>query len=277
MTINCRGQLLNLSSPTVMGIINLTPDSFFDGGRLGDEEKVLAQVETMLNQGAGIIDIGGMSSRPGAELISAEEELDRILAHVKNIVAKFPKAILSIDTIHAKVADECLQAGAHLINDISAGRYDANMLAVVAKHQAPFVLMHMQGLPSTMQQNPHYENVVNELLDFFAGRISVCREAGITDLILDCGFGFGKTLEHNYTLLRNLPLFSTFRLPMLVGVSRKGMITKTLNIKPEDALNGTTVLNTIALLNGANILRVHDVQEAKEVVDLVTKMKGGVL
>lgn len=277
MTINCRGQLLNLSSPTVMGIINLTPDSFFDGGRLGDEEKVLAQVETMLNQGAGIIDIGGMSSRPGAELISAEEELDRILAHVKNIVAKFPKAILSIDTIHAKVADECLQAGAHLINDISAGRYDANMLAVVAKHQAPFVLMHMQGMPSTMQQNPHYENVVNELLDFFAGRISVCREAGITDLILDCGFGFGKTLEHNYTLLRNLPLFSTFRLPMLVGVSRKGMITKTLNIKPEDALNGTTVLNTIALLNGANILRVHDVQEAKEVVDLVTKMKGGVL
>jgi dihydropteroate synthase len=209
-----------------------------------------------------------MSSRPGAEIISEEKELERVLLHVQNILKHFPNAIISIDTIHASVAEECIKAGAHIINDITAGRFDSNMIGVVAKHKVPFVIMHMQGMPNTMQQNPQYENVVNEVMDFFAERISVCRNAGITDLILDTGFGFGKTIEHNYTLLRNLKQFSTFNLPLLTGVSRKGMITKLLNIKPEDALNGTTVLNTIALMNGTSVLRVHDVKEAKQAVKL---------
>lgn len=271
MTINCRGKLLDFSTPKVMGILNLTPDSFFDGGQLTGEAAVLKHVEKMLNEGANIVDVGGMSSRPGAKIISEEEEITRVLPQVQNVVKNFPNAIISIDTIRASVADECLKAGAHIINDISAGRFDANMLPVVAKYKAPFVIMHMQGMPDTMQQNPQYENVVNELLDFFAERIKACRSAGIIDTILDPGFGFGKTLEHNYTLLRNLQLFSTFNCPVLAGVSRKGMITKLLNIKAEDALNGTSVLNTIALINGASILRVHDVKEAKEAVKLVSK------
>lgn len=272
MTLNCRGKIIDLSTPVVMGILNLTPNSFFDGGKFTNEESVLKQVEKLFREGATIIDVGGMSSKPGAEIISEEEELKRVLKPVERILEKFPETTVSIDTIHARVADECLQRGAHIINDISAGRFDANMIAMVAKYRVPFVLMHMQGMPSDMQKNPSYENVTTELLDFFAERIKVCRDSGINDLILDVGFGFGKTTEHNFTMLRNLKLFNTFNLPVLAGVSRKGMIYKTLGIKAEDALNGTTVLNTIALLNGANILRVHDAKEAREAIELVWQL-----
>lgn len=268
MTINCRGQLLEFSAPKVMGILNVTPDSFFDGGKFISEKEALHRAEKMLREGASILDIGGMSSRPGAEIISEEEELKRVIPHIKNIVHAFPQAIISVDTIRAKVAHESLAAGAHIINDISAGKFDAEMIAVVAKLHAPFIIMHMQGLPNEMQKQPHYENVVTEVLDFFAERIAVCRNAGIIDLILDVGFGFGKTVEHNYTLLRNLKYFAQLNLPLLAGVSRKSMICKPLNIIPENALNGTTAANIIALMNGANILRVHDVKEAIEVVKI---------
>ena len=274
MTINCRGQLLDFSTPKVMGILNITPDSFYDGGKLTSEEEVLAQAERMLNEGADILDIGGMSSRPGAEIITEEEELKRVLPHVQNIINKFPEAILSIDTIRAKVADECLKASAHIINDISSGRFDEAMLTTVAKHKSPYIIMHMQGLPNNMQQNPQYQNITTEVLDFFAERIAACRNAGISDVILDVGFGFGKTIEHNYTLLRNLKYFANLNLPILTGVSRKGMIYKTLGVNAEQALNGTTVANTIALMNGTNLLRVHDVKEAKEAVKILAAYKG---
>jgi len=273
MTINCRGKLLDLSVPKVMGILNVTPDSFFDGGRYTGGDAVLEQAEKMLNEGADILDIGGMSSRPGAQIISEEEELKRVLPHIKNLVNRFSEAVISVDSIRAKVADECLQVGAHIINDISAARFDNAMISVVAKHKVPFVLMHMQGMPDTMQQNPHYENVTTEVMDFFAKRIATCRAAGIIDLILDPGFGFGKTIMHNYTLLRNLSYFKNLNLPVLAGLSRKGMIYKPLGIGVEEALNGTTTANTIALMNGANILRVHDVKETKEAVKLVQMLK----
>jgi len=252
-----------------MGILNVTPDSFYDGGQLTDENTVLAQAEKMLEEGADILDLGGMSSRPGAEIITVEEELRRVLPQVTNILKRFPRAIISIDTIRAHVADECLKAGAHIINDISGGTFDAAMLPVVAGHKVPYIIMHMQGLPNSMQQNPVYENVTTEVMDFFAARIAACTKAGITDLILDPGFGFGKTLEQNYTLLRNLPYFANLNLPLLAGVSRKSMICKVLKVDPVNALNGTTSANTIALLNGASLLRVHDVKEAVEAVKIV--------
>jgi dihydropteroate synthase len=269
MTINCKGQLLDLSIPKVMGIINVTPDSFFDGGKLTNTDLVLQHAERMLNEGADILDIGGMSSRPGAEIISAEEELKRVIAPLKSLVEHFPKAIISVDTIHAKVAEESLGIGAHIINDISAGRFDEGMLGVVSKHRAPFIIMHMKGLPSDMQREPHYENVTTEVMDFFAERIEACSKAGINDTILDPGFGFGKSIAHNYTLLRNLSYFAQLNLPLVAGVSRKGMICKVLGVNPEDALNGTTIVNTIALMRGAHILRVHDVKEAKEAIKVV--------
>jgi dihydropteroate synthase len=269
MTINCKGQLLDLSVPKVMGIINVTPDSFFDGGKLTNTDAVLQHAERMLNEGADILDLGGMSSRPGAEIISAEEELKRVIAPLKSLVQHFPNAIISVDTIHAKVAEESLGIGAHIINDISAGRFDEGMLSVVSKHRAPFIIMHMKGLPSDMQREPHYENVTPEVMDFFAERIEACRKTGINDTILDPGFGFGKSIAHNYTLLRNLSYFAQLNLPVVVGVSRKGMICKVLGVNPEDALNGTTIVNTIALMKGAHILRVHDVKEAKQAIKVV--------
>jgi dihydropteroate synthase len=269
MTINCKGQLLDLSIPKVMGIINVTPDSFFDGGKLTNTDAVLQHAERMLTEGADILDIGGMSSRPGAEIISAEEELKRVIAPLKTLVQHFPKAIISVDTIHAKVAEESLQIGAHIINDISAGRFDEGMLSVVSKHRAPFIIMHMKGLPSDMQREPHYENVTTEVMDFFAERIEACSKAGINDTILDPGFGFGKSIAHNYTLLRNLSYFAQLNLPVVAGVSRKGMICKVLGVNPEDALNGTTIVNTIALMKGAHILRVHDVKEAEQAIKVV--------
>lgn len=273
MTINCRGRLLNLSTPIVMGILNVTPDSFFDGGRYTGLDALLAQAEKMLQDGAQILDIGGMSSRPGAEIIDEQEELKRVLPAVQLIAQKLPNAIISVDTIRAAVAAAVLDEGAHIINDIAAGRLDEAMLTTVAKARAPYILMHMQGLPNTMQQNPQYTNVTTEVANFFAERINACKQAGITDVVLDPGFGFGKTVEHNYTLLRNIGYFKTFNLPVLAGVSRKSMICKPLGVSPANALNGTTVANTIALLNGANILRVHDVKEANQAITIVETMK----
>lgn len=269
MTINCRGKLLDLSTPQVMGILNLTPDSFYDGGKFLSEDAALKEADKILLQGAAIIDIGGMSSRPGAELISTEEELKRVMPHLLNILRHFPEAILSIDTIHAEVAGEALKAGAHIINDISGGRFDERMLEVVAKHKAPIIIMHMPGTPDKMQQNPHYENVVTEVMDFFMQRIKAGTDAGITDVIIDPGFGFGKTVEHNYMLLRRLSYFAHLHVPLMAGLSRKSMICKVLKVNPDKALTGTIAANTIALLNGANLLRVHDVREAMETIKIV--------
>lgn len=274
MNLNVRGKLLDLSKPVVMGILNITPDSFYDGGSLADEKDVLNRVEKMLNEGAAIIDIGGMSSRPGAQIISEEEEWKRVVPNVMTIIKKFPQAILSIDTVNAKVAADSLDAGAHLINDISAGRLDAQMIPVVAKHKAPFIIMHMQGMPADMQKSPQYLNVTTEVMDFFAERINACRTAGILDLILDPGFGFGKTVAHNYTLLRNLKYFGQLNRPLLAGLSRKSMICKPLGVSPENALNGTTATNMIALINGAKILRVHDVKQAVECVKIYEQLNA---
>jgi dihydropteroate synthase len=273
MTINCRGQLVSLSTPQVMGILNLTPDSFFDGGKFNTVDNALHQTEKMLREGATFIDVGGMSSRPGAEIITEEEELKRVVPVVHQMVKRFPDVLISVDTLRARVAKETVEAGAAMVNDISAGRFQEAMLTTVAALRVPFIAMHMQGLPANMQQHPHYKNVVTEVTDFFAGRITACYAAGIKDVILDPGFGFGKTVQHNYTLLRNLSYFQHLNCPVLVGISRKSMITKVLNIKADEALNGTTALNTVALLNGAAILRVHDVKEAVEVVKLMEAYK----
>lgn len=274
MTINCGGQTINLSTPKVMGILNVTPDSFFDGGHYSGVDSALAQTEKMLNEGATFIDVGGMSSRPGADIISVEEELARVIPVVDAVTAKFPHVIVSIDTIRAAVARQAVEAGAAIVNDISAGRFDEAMLPTVAALKVPFITMHMQGLPATMQQNPQYENVVAEVLAFMQQRLAACHTAGISQVIIDPGFGFGKTVEHNYTLLRGLKEFQSLNSPILVGVSRKSMICKLLGVKPENALNGTTAVNTLALLNGAHILRVHDVKEAVEVVKVVESYTG---
>ncbi|MCW5908997.1 MAG: dihydropteroate synthase [Chitinophagales bacterium] len=276
MTLNCRGTLVDLSKPKVMGILNLTPDSFFDGGKYTGIDDALRQTEKMLREGADFIDVGGMSSRPGASIIDESEELKRVLLVLEAVIKQFPEVMLSIDTLRAKVARACVGAGAIMVNDISAGRFDNAMLATVAALKVPFVAMHMQGMPADMQQQPQYTNVLNEVMGFFAERVRACRAAGITDVILDPGFGFGKTIEHNYTLLRNLALFKELNCPLLVGLSRKSMICRVLNVPPAEGLNGTTALNTIALLNGANIIRVHDVKEAKEVVKLLETFSAGI-
>lgn len=274
-TINCKGKLLDLSVPKVMGILNVTPDSFYDGGRFTSEEKVLVQVEKMLNDGADIIDVGGMSSRPGAEIIKPEQELERVLPVVKLISNTYPESIVSIDTVNAKVAKECIEAGASIINDISAGLIDKSMFKTVAALKVPYILMHMQGLPENMQLNPKYENnIVLEIIDFFSNRIKELEALGITDIIIDPGFGFGKTIEHNYQILKQLNDFSIFDKPILAGLSRKSMIYKPLGISASEALNGTSVLNAFALQNSASILRVHDVKEAKETIKLLSYLNA---
>jgi len=273
MTINCRGKLIDLSSPKVMGILNITPDSFHDGGQYLSISDALSRTKQMLAEGADFIDIGGMSSRPGAEIISEEEELKRIMPVIKGIVENIPEAIISVDTLRANVAKEALQAGAHIINDISAGRFDEAMISTVAFFKAPYIMMHMQGLPANMQVAPKYNDIISEVYDFFWERIKNCRAAGIIDIIIDPGFGFGKNVEHNYTLLRNLNYFSNLQLPILAGVSRKSMICKVLGVNPDKALNGTTAVNMLALMNGAQILRVHDVKEAKEVIRIFEAYK----
>jgi dihydropteroate synthase len=271
-TINCKGKLLDLSTPKIMGILNVTPDSFFDGGRYNSVDNALFQVEKMLGEGADIIDVGGMSSRPGAEVISTEEELRRVIPIVEAIQQRFSDAILSIDTVKAEVAKQAIEAGGRLVNDISAGQFDAQLYETVARLNVPYFLMHMNGTPKTMQHNPEYDNVVTHVTDFFIREVGILRALGVKDIILDVGFGFGKTIEHNYQLLKKLQDFKIFDLPLLVGVSRKSMIYKFLDIEPESALNATSALHFLALQNGGNLLRVHDVKEAKEVIQLWQKI-----
>lgn len=274
MTINCRGQLIDLNTPKVMGILNITPDSFFDGGKYSEVDAILNQTEKMLAEGATFIDIGAYSSRPGAKHISESEELERMVPIVQTITQKFPEALLSIDTFRSNVAKACIKEGAHIINDISAGNMDPNLFATIAELQVPYIIMHMKGTPQTMQQNPTYENLITEVMQYFAEKIFELRKLGVNDIISDVGFGFGKTLDHNYELLANLELFKNLNVPTLVGVSRKSMIYKLFDSSAKEALNGTTAVNTVALMNGANILRVHDVKEAVEAVKIAQKIKS---
>ncbi len=270
--LNCKGKVLIINKPLVMGVINATPDSFFVDSRKNDVTEAIKLAERMIGEGATIIDIGGQTTKPGSERITDTEEMDRVLPVIEAITKTFPYTVLSIDTYYATVAKEAVYAGASMVNDISGGTMDENMIATVAQLNVPYILMHIQGTPKTMQENPTYNDLVPELLDYFIHQISICRKAGIKDIILDPGFGFGKTLEHNYHLLKNLNAFQIFDNPLLVGVSRKGMIYNPLNISPKEALNGTTVVNTIALQQGAKILRVHDVKEAKQAIDLIGLM-----
>jgi len=268
-TLNCKGKLLVAESPLVMGIINITPDSFYEGYLDKTIENILQLAGGMLADGADILDIGGQSTRPGSKRIEEEEELKRVLPVIEAIKKKYPDSILSIDTYHSKVAKEAVCAGASIVNDISAGTMDKNMIGTVASLQVPYIAMHIQGTPETMQESPQYGDVVKEVLDFFIRKIDECKQGGIHDIIIDPGFGFGKTKEHNFQLLKSLRVFEMLGKPVLAGLSRKGTIYKTLNITAAEALNGTTCLNTIALLNGAALLRVHDVKEAKQAILLL--------
>ena len=269
-TLNCKGRLLIIDSPIVMGIINVTPDSFYSGSRKSSVDAALQTAEQMLNEGATILDIGGQSTRPGSEQIALEEELKRTIPVIEAISKRFPQSFISIDTYHAPVAALAVEAGASIVNDISGGIMDTNMLATVAGLKVPFVCMHMKGTPQDMQKDPVYENVTREVLDYFIHQTERCRLAGIHDIIIDPGLGFGKTIAHNFTLLKGLQVFKMLQKPLLLGISRKSTIYKTLGITADDALNGTTVLNSIGLLNGANILRVHDVKEALETIKLIS-------
>ena len=278
-SINCKGKLVNLSEPVVMGIINATPDSFYQRHLKLNSEEILALAGRMINEGAAILDIGGQSTRPGSTPISVQEETDRVIPVIENIHVAYPEMILSVDTYNSPVAIAAVAAGAGIVNDISGGNLDGEMLNTVAALQVPYICMHMQGTPATMQKNPVYEDVVKEVLDFFIHKIDACTNpdsyrGGIKDIIIDPGFGFGKTTEHNFQLLKSLAVLSITNRPILVGLSRKGTIYKTLGITAAEALNGTTVLNTMALLNGAAILRVHDVKEATEAVKLFNAYKN---
>ncbi|MFD1293482.1 dihydropteroate synthase [Lutibacter holmesii] len=268
-SINCNGKLIDLSTPKVMGILNITPDSFFDGGKYTNATAIISQVEKMILDGATFIDVGAYSSRPGAKHISESEELQRIIPVIKLLVHEFPEILISIDTFRSEIASQCIENGAAIINDISAGKLDTNMFATIAKLQVPYIIMHMQGTPQTMQNNPNYSNVITDVLHYFSAKIAELRALGVHDIITDVGFGFGKTIEHNYELLNNLKLFKNLNAPTLVGVSRKSMLYKPLEISAEKALNATTSAHTIALQNGANILRAHDVKEAVEAIKIV--------
>ena len=268
MTLNINGSLFDLSSPKVMGILNVTPDSFYDGGNFSNENKIIEQVKKMISEGADIIDIGGYSSRPGAKNISIKEEENRVIPVIKLISKIFKKTIISIDTFRSEIAKKALDNGASLVNDISGGELDPEMYKSVSQYKAPYIIMHMKGNPSNMQDDPKYDNVTVEIIKDLSRKIQNAEESGIIDIIIDPGFGFGKTLNQNYKLLNDLKLFKTFKRPILAGLSRKSMIYKVLKNSPKEALNGTICLNTVALINGANILRVHDVKEAKETIKL---------
>lgn len=272
-SINCKGKILNLSEPLVMGIINATPDSFYLGHLNLSTEAILSLAGKMIADGAGILDIGGQSTKPGSKPISAQEEMDRVLPVIETIYKVYPDTIISVDTYNSQVAKAAVAAGASMVNDISGGNLDAAMIPTVAALKLPYVCMHMQGTPATMQKAPEYADVVKEVLDYFIGKLDECSKAGIKDVIFDPGFGFGKTIEHNFQLLKELAVLSITNKTILVGLSRKGTIYKTLGVTAADALNGTTVLNTIALLNGASILRVHDVKEASEAIKLFSRYK----
>ena len=274
MTINCRGQLIDCSEPRVMGILNLTPDSFFDGGKYKDEHSILTQVETMIQQGADFIDVGGYSSRPGADDVASLEELNRVIPAIEAISKRFPECLISIDTFRSEVADRAIASGACMINDISGGDRDPKMPKVAAKHQVPYIFMHMRGTPQTMNQLTQYEDVVLEVTQELAKKLTQLRALGLNDLIADPGFGFAKTLEQNYTLLNHLEHLKLLEVPILVGLSRKSMIYRLLETQPDHALNGTSVANTIALIKGANILRVHDVLQATEAIRLIKALKN---
>ncbi|MCC8360768.1 dihydropteroate synthase [Salinimicrobium sediminilitoris] len=274
MYINCKGHLIDLSTPKVMGILNITPDSFYDGGQRQNLEEHLQQADKMLQEGADFIDIGAYSSRPGATDISEAEELQRILPVVEVLIKKFPNIIISVDTFRSEVARPCVEAGAAMINDISAGNLDDKMMATVAKLQVPYIMMHMRGNPQTMKDLNQYEDLTKDILFYFSEKIDRARELGINDLIIDPGFGFSKNISQNFELLSHLELFKNLDLPILSGLSRKSLIYKTFHTTPEEALNGTTVLNTVSLLKGANILRVHDVKEAVECVKLLQQLKN---
>jgi dihydropteroate synthase len=272
MTINCKGILIDLATPKVMGILNVTPNSFFDGGKYKNETEILSQVEKMLLDGAAFIDIGAYSSKPNAEFVSEKEEISRIVPVVDLILKQFPETLLSIDTFRSEVAKATIDMGAAIINDISAGKLDDNMFEVVGKYNVPYIMMHLRGNPKTMQSLTNYDDIVKEILFYFSERVAEARRFGINDLILDPGFGFAKTTDQNFEVFQKMELFKMLELPLLIGVSRKSMIYKTLDTKIEMALNGTTILNTLALTKGAKILRVHDVKEAMECVTLFNKI-----
>jgi dihydropteroate synthase len=267
-TLNCGGKLLDISKPVVMGILNTTPDSFFEGSRVSGETAIVQRAERMLTEGVSILDIGGMSSRPGATIIEEAEEMRRVIPAIEAVIKAFPQAIISVDTIRANVARAAVGVGARIVNDISAGNLDEKMFVTVANLSVPYILMHMKATPKTMQDAPIYDNIAHEILDFFIEKIGILRGLGVKDIVIDTGFGFGKTTPQNYELLKKLSVFKMLECPMLVGVSRKTMIWKLLDITPEYALNGTTAANMLALMNGAKILRVHDVKEAVETVKI---------
>jgi dihydropteroate synthase len=273
-TLNCKGKLVTAQHPLVMGIINVTPDSFYDGSRCDDAEAVFRQTERMLKDGADIIDIGAQSTRPQSTLVSMEEELSRLAGIVDVVTDKFPEAIFSIDTFYSRVAEICVTAGARIINDVSGGQMDGNMINTAATLHVPYVCMHMRGTPQTMQQLNEYDDVTKAVIDFFIAKTDECKRAGITDVIIDPGFGFSKNISQNFQLLNNLDMLKMLDRPILAGLSRKSTIYKTLGVTAEEALNGTTVLNTVALMKGASILRVHDVKEAKECVTLYAQLAG---
>ncbi|HEX9152858.1 MAG TPA: dihydropteroate synthase [Flavobacterium sp.] len=274
MTINCKGQLIDLSTPKVMGILNVTPNSFFDGGKYKNENEILSQVEKLLIDGAAFIDLGAYSSKPSAEFVSEKEEISRIVPAIDLILKSFPETIISIDTFRSEVAKASIESGAAIINDIAAGNLDEKMFEIIGKYNVPYIMMHMRGNPQTMQTLTNYDDIVKEMLFYFSERIAQARSFGINDLIIDPGFGFAKTLEQNYEVFKKTELFTLLELPLLIGISRKSMISKVLNINTENALNGTTVLNTLALSKGAKILRVHDVKEAMQCVTLFNKINS---
>jgi len=268
-TIRIKGKIIDIFSPQVMGILNLTPDSFYDGGNMNSIDKILAKVESMLNEGAFIIDVGGCSTRPGADVIPVEEEIKRIEKPIKEIRSAFPECIISVDTFRSKVAEKAVNAGAEIVNDVMAGSFDPLLPDFISMNAIPYIIMHSSSIPKDMQQKTSYEDIVKDILVFFDNKINLFHKKGITDLIIDPGFGFGKSLEQNYLLLKSLSMFKIFGLPVLAGISRKSMIYNALNVNPDQALNGTTIINTLALVNGVTFLRVHDVKEAVETIKLV--------
>ena len=274
-TINCNGSLLDFSVPRIMGILNVTPDSFYDGGYYYDPQSLSQRIKQLVEEGADIIDVGGYSSRPGADHIPAEEEWGRLEPVLKRIREEYPEAIVSVDTFRAGIAREAVETyKIDIVNDISAGELDENMFGTIAELQVPYIMMHMKGTPQNMKEMAMYDDLIGEVMDYFSHKYEQLRRMGVNDVIIDPGIGFGKNIEHNFLLMKKLEQFQVFNLPLLLGISRKSMIFKTLNIEPSDALNGTTVMNTVGLLSGADILRVHDVKEAREAIKLVQKLQN---
>jgi dihydropteroate synthase len=273
--IKCGSRIFTFEKPLVMGVLNVTPDSFYDGGKYGEEKTLLLRVEKMIEEGVDILDLGGMSTRPGAKMVTGDEEVQRVLPSLKRIKKAYPDLPVSIDTFRSEVAEVCVENGADMINDISGGTMDDNMFETVAKLKVPYVMMHIKGTPETMQEDPVEKNIVMVVKSFFWERVHILNELGFYDIILDPGFGFGKTLECNYRLLNEMENVRFENLPLLAGISRKSMINKVLGTTPDEALNGTTAVNTLALMNGADILRVHDVKEAVQAVELFTAYKKG--